>query len=100
MIAETSPDSREVEVLRGARLVGMHITPPALTRRVRLAVGWIVGAAVSIAGTLVSYKLDFPTGATMAATLVLALFPSVGAAASVAPAAPRRSPSRHDPHAA
>lgn len=39
----------------------------------RLAVGWIVGIVVSVAGMGASYALDLPTGATVVATFGVAL---------------------------
>jgi zinc/manganese transport system permease protein len=41
--------------------------------RGRLAVGWLTGILVSIAGMLASYHLDLPTGATVVATFGVAL---------------------------
>ena len=41
--------------------------------RRRLALGWVTGALVSIAGMLASYQFDLPTGATVVATFGLAL---------------------------
>jgi zinc/manganese transport system permease protein len=40
---------------------------------VRLAIGWIMGAAVSAAGVAFSFVLDLPTGATIVATFGVAL---------------------------
>ena len=40
---------------------------------VRLAIGWIMGAAVSGAGVAFSFVLDLPTGATIVATFGVAL---------------------------
>lgn len=47
----------------------------------RLAIGWTMGALVSAAGILASFKLDFPTGATIVCTfgVVLALVAGVWA---------------------
>jgi len=46
--------------------------------RVRLAIGWITGVLVSVAGMIASYHFDLPTGATVVTTfgagLALALF--------------------------
>ena len=41
--------------------------------RARLAVGWITGTAVSVAGMLASYQFDLPTGATVVTTFGVAL---------------------------
>ena len=51
-------------------VIGMLVADSAPAR---LAIGWIVGVAVSVAGMLASYHLDFPTGATVVATFGLAL---------------------------
>ncbi|MEK7348728.1 MAG: iron chelate uptake ABC transporter family permease subunit [Candidatus Eisenbacteria bacterium] len=56
-------------------VVGMLVADSAPAR---LAVGWVVGVAVSVAGMLASYRLDFPTGATVVATFGLALLLAVG----------------------
>lgn len=40
---------------------------------VRLAIGWIMGAAVSAGGVTLSFVLDLPTGATIVATFGIAL---------------------------
>jgi zinc/manganese transport system permease protein len=40
---------------------------------VRLAIGWTVGAAVSLAGMACSYKFDTPTGATVVCTFGVVL---------------------------
>ncbi|MBK5259703.1 MAG: metal ABC transporter permease [Thermoanaerobaculia bacterium] len=39
----------------------------------RLAIGWIMGATVSAAGILASFRLDLPTGATIVCTFGVAL---------------------------
>jgi len=41
--------------------------------RVRLAIGWIVGVLVSVAGMIASYHFDLPTGATVVTTFGVAL---------------------------
>jgi zinc/manganese transport system permease protein len=41
--------------------------------RGRLAVGWIAGALTSFAGMILSYYLDFPTGATVVCTFGITL---------------------------
>jgi zinc/manganese transport system permease protein len=46
--------------------------------RTRLAVGWIAGIVVSVAGMLASYHFDFPTGATVVATFGVALVLALG----------------------
>jgi zinc/manganese transport system permease protein len=56
-------------------VIGMLVADSAPTR---LAVGWVTGVAVSVAGMLASYKLDFPTGATVVATFGLALLLALG----------------------
>ncbi len=56
-------------------VVGMLVADKAPAR---LAVGWVVGVLVSVAGMLASYKFDFPTGATVVATFGLALLLAVG----------------------
>ena len=39
----------------------------------RLAIGWSMGALVTLAGVLLSFKLDLPTGATIVCTFGIAL---------------------------
>jgi zinc/manganese transport system permease protein len=46
--------------------------------KARLALGWAVGAAVSIAGMFASYQFDLPTGATVVTTFGLALMFALG----------------------
>jgi zinc/manganese transport system permease protein len=46
--------------------------------RARLAVGWITGVLVSVAGMLASYRFDFPTGATVVTTFGAALILALG----------------------
>jgi len=46
--------------------------------RSRLAVGWVVGTLVSIAGMIASYEFDFPTGATVVTTFGVALALAMG----------------------
>lgn len=41
--------------------------------RVRLAIGWITGVIVSVAGMLASYHFDLPTGATVVTTFGVGL---------------------------
>ena len=41
--------------------------------RARLALGWVIGFAVSAAGCGLSYALDLPTGATVVCAFGLAL---------------------------
>jgi zinc/manganese transport system permease protein len=41
--------------------------------RIRLAIGWITGVIVSVAGMLASYHFDLPTGATVVTTFGAAL---------------------------
>lgn len=41
--------------------------------RLRLAIGWVIGVAVSVAGMLASYHFDLPTGATVVTTFGAAL---------------------------
>lgn len=45
----------------------------------RLAIGWTMGALVSAAGILASFKLDFPTGATIVCTFGVVLAMVAGA---------------------
>ncbi len=51
-------------------VIGMLLADGAPTR---LAVGWIAGAVVSVAGMVASYQFDFPTGATVVTTFGVAL---------------------------
>lgn len=60
-------------------VVAMLLTDGA---RPRLAVGWLTGVAVSIAGMFASYQLDLPTGATVVATFGVALLLALGARAA------------------
>jgi zinc/manganese transport system permease protein len=60
--------------LAGVLLVFSFLVVPAavaalMTRGVgsRLAIGWLVGAVVSVAGLFASYRWDLPTGATIVA---------------------------------
>jgi zinc/manganese transport system permease protein len=46
--------------------------------KTRLAVGWISGILVSVAGMLASYQFDSPTGATVVATFGVALVLALG----------------------
>jgi zinc/manganese transport system permease protein len=39
----------------------------------RLAIGWTMGALVTAAGILLSFRLDLPTGATIVCTFGIAL---------------------------
>lgn len=70
--------------IAGVLLVFSFLIVPAVTAMLfserigpRLAIGWAMGAAVSLAGMIASYRLDTPTGATVVVTfgaaLVLAL---------------------------
>lgn len=58
-------------------LIVPSVTAMLLARGIgaRLAVGWVMGAIVSLLGIALSYRLDMPTGASVIATfgLVLAL---------------------------
>src|SRR5438477_10453420 len=61
--------------IAGALLVFCYLIVPSVTamlfaRRLwaRLAIGWIMGAAVSAGGVALSFVLDLPTGATIVAT--------------------------------
>ena len=58
----------------------------------RLAVGWAVGTATSVAGLLASYRWDLPTGATIVAAFggALALTASARGAGSLVTAVRRR----------
>jgi zinc/manganese transport system permease protein len=66
--------------IAGVLLVFAYLVVPAaiavlLTRPLgaRLAVGWIIGALVSAAGLLASYRGDLPTGATIVTVFGVAL---------------------------
>lgn len=66
--------------IAGVLLVFSFLIVPAVTAMlfserigVRLAIGWIVGTAVSVAGMAGSYWLDTPTGATVVCTFGVAL---------------------------
>ncbi len=56
-------------------VIGMLLADRASSR---LAVGWIAGAVVSIAGMFASYHFDFPTGATVVTTFGVALALTMG----------------------
>jgi zinc/manganese transport system permease protein len=51
-------------------VIGMLLASGAPTR---LAIGWIAGTLVSVAGMFASYQFDFPTGATVVTTFGFAL---------------------------
>jgi zinc/manganese transport system permease protein len=66
--------------IAGVLLVFSFLIVPSVTAMLfserigtRLAIGWGMGAAVSIIGMYASYKLDAPTGATVVCTFGLAL---------------------------
>lgn len=66
--------------IAGVLLVFSFLIVPAVAAvlftesvRARLAIGWLVGAAVSLAGMLLSYLYDTPTGATIVVTFGAAL---------------------------
>ncbi|HXG05630.1 MAG TPA: metal ABC transporter permease, partial [Candidatus Binatia bacterium] len=61
--------------MAGVLLVFSYLIVPAVVATwlaggfaARLLVGWAVGAAVSVAGLVTSYRADLPTGATVVAT--------------------------------
>jgi zinc/manganese transport system permease protein len=56
-------------------LIVPSVTAMLFSERVgpRLAIGWIMGAAVSLVGMFASYKLDAPTGATVVCVFGLSL---------------------------
>ncbi len=67
-------------VIAGVLLVFSYLIVPSVAAMLlangvgaRLAVGWAVGAVVSVAGIALSYVLDMPTGATVIATFGLVL---------------------------
>jgi zinc/manganese transport system permease protein len=85
--------------LAGVLLVFSFLVVPAAVAALlatgiasRLAIGWTVGAAVSLAGLLASYWWDLPTGATIVAAFgaALALAAALRGARSVATAVRRR----------
>jgi zinc/manganese transport system permease protein len=89
--------------LAGVLLVFSFLVVPAavaalITRGVasRLAIGWAVGAVVSAAGLLASYRWDLPTGATIVAAFGGALSLTAGARGAGAAVGAVR---RHGAHA-
>ncbi len=66
--------------IAGVLLVFSFLIVPSVTAMLfsekigaRLAIGWVMGTAVSLIGMYGSYKLDAPTGATVVCTFGLAL---------------------------
>ncbi len=66
--------------IAGVLLVFSFLIVPSVTAMlfsnrvgVRLAIGWFMGAVVSLVGMYASYKLDAPTGATVVCTFGVAL---------------------------
>jgi zinc/manganese transport system permease protein len=87
--------------LAGVLLVFSFLVVPAaiaalLARGVaaRLVIGWIVGAMVSAAGLLASYRCDLPTGATIVAVFggALALTAAIRGASTAVAAVRRHGP--------
>jgi zinc/manganese transport system permease protein len=67
-------------LIAGVLLVFSYLIVPSVAamlfaRRIgtRLAIGWTMGAVVSAAGILASFRLDLPTGATIVCTFGVAL---------------------------
>ena len=66
--------------IAGVLLVFSYLIVPSVTAMLfaqsigkRLAIGWTMGALVTVLGVLLSFKLDLPTGATIVCTFGLAL---------------------------
>jgi len=66
--------------IAGVLLVFSYLIVPSVTAMLfsrsigkRLAIGWTMGALVTAAGILLSFRLDLPTGATIVCTFGLAL---------------------------
>jgi len=69
--------ARSVQIA-GVLLVFTFLVVPAvmailLSRSRRLLVGWVLGAAISAAGAVLSYVMDLPTGATIICSFGLCL---------------------------
>jgi zinc/manganese transport system permease protein len=66
--------------IAGVLLVFSYLIVPSVTAMLfaqsigkRLAIGWTMGALVTVLGVLLSFKLDLPTGATIVCTFGLSL---------------------------
>jgi len=66
--------------IAGVLLVFSYLIVPSVTAMLfaqsigkRLAIGWTMGALVTMLGVLLSFKLDLPTGATIVCTFGLSL---------------------------
>ena len=94
MVVVSSPVSATVVVTSSVRIAGVllvfsYLIVPALAAILlargigaRLAVGWVLGAGVSVAAMLASAALDLPTGATVVCAFGLCLL-AVGLASRV-----------------
>jgi zinc/manganese transport system permease protein len=66
--------------IAGVLLVFSYLIVPSVTAMLfarsigkRLAIGWTMGAAVTMLGVLLSFRLDLPTGATIVCTFGISL---------------------------
>ena len=66
--------------IAGVLLVFSYLIVPSVTAMLfarsigkRLAIGWTMGALVTVLGVLLSFKLDLPTGATIVCTFGISL---------------------------